>query len=266
MDLEPLVSVVIPVFNSEKSIIQTLSSVKEQTFGNIEIIVVNDGSTDASETKIKIFIAENPECTIHYYFQKNQGVSAARNVGLKNAKGKYIALLDSDDMWDKEKISKQVHIMEENEDIDLLATNRNGEFFKRFLNVAFERVNHISPKLLMLKNFLITPTVVLKKEILTAVGYFNEKLKYAEDYEFLIRCTKYSNCYLLNESLVTTGSGKPTFGHSGLSSQLWEMEKGELKALKLGLEMHLINKWEYYIISAFSFSKFLRRWVVTKTR
>lgn len=94
---EPLVSVIIPIYNTEKYITRAVNSVLGQTYQNFEIILVNDGSSDNSEDVCKQLVHE--EQKIRYLFQKNQGVSVARNYGLENAKGEYIFFLDSDDAW-----------------------------------------------------------------------------------------------------------------------------------------------------------------------
>ena len=106
-----LVSVVIPMFNSEKWIRQTLISVCEQDYTNLEIIVIDDGSSDGSSEIVKQIIAENSQLTIKLHSIENSGVSFARNLGISLSSGKLIALLDSDDLWDKTKLSQQVRFL-----------------------------------------------------------------------------------------------------------------------------------------------------------
>src|SRR5690606_37065268 len=110
---------------SGKTIQKTLQSVIDQSYGNFEILLIDDGSTDASKEAIDSFISHYPSMNITYIYQENKGASAARNVGLKNATGEYIALLDSDDVRAKDKISLQIKAFQQNPDIDFLATNRN---------------------------------------------------------------------------------------------------------------------------------------------
>ena len=224
------ISVVIPMYNAENTILTALNSIKNQTYKcNYQIIIVNDGSKDASKTIVENYIIRNPQMNITLVDQANGGVSKARNEGLRRAKGGYIALLDSDDEWLPKKIEKQMSIFEKNSDIDLLGTNRNNEHFKFFLGFKFNYLTKISSKLLLLKTFLVTPSVIFKKKILDNTGFFDEQQKFAEEGDYWIRICNKNNCYLVNESLVITGGGKPNFGFSGLSSNLWQMEKGELK-------------------------------------
>ncbi|MDE8332118.1 glycosyltransferase family 2 protein [Erysipelothrix rhusiopathiae] len=110
---ESLVSVIIPMYNAEESIKKTLDSILSQTYANIEIIVIDDLSTDNSKTVVEEYM----ECHDNILFlelQKKGGASIARNCGIKNAQGKYIAFLDADDTWKPEKLEKQIAYMENN--------------------------------------------------------------------------------------------------------------------------------------------------------
>lgn len=158
-----------------------------------------------------------------------------------------------------------MEVMNKSTSIYMLACNRNNEKFNYFFKYKFERLNKISIKLFLLKNFMITPTVVFRKEIINKVGYFNENLKYSEDFEYFMRIIANYNAYLLNESLVITGGGKPTFGHSGLSSNLFKMEQGELKTIYFAYKKKFINEFEFVSIYFFSLLKFLRRCFLTYT-
>lgn len=262
-----MISVVIPMYNASNTILSCVESVLNQSFkGDLEIIVVNDGSTDESLKILTNF------CDFHKLFnliilnKVNGGVSSARNMGIKKAQGKYIAFLDSDDRWETNKLEKQLEVFEENPDVDLLATNRNGEKIDSFFWLKFDRLTKIDSRLLLLKNFFSPPTVMMKREIVYHTGYFDEKQKYAEEGDFWIRICKENSCYLLNESLAITGEGKPYFGHSGLSSNLWEMEKGELKNIRTALRLKIINPVEYCFLSIFSVLKYFRRWIIVRLR
>ena len=259
------ISVVIPMYNSEKTILKALLSVVNQTYLPAEIIIVNDGSTDNSQKIVEEFIINNNKQYSFLLLNKsNGGVSSARNIGIKRATGEYIAFLDSDDRWLPEKLQKQMMFFRDNEDIDLLATNRNNEIVDSFMGIKFSTLTKISSKLLLFKNFLSPPTVVMKKSIVNEIGYFDENQRYAEEGDFWIRVCKDNNCYLLNESLAITGDGKPYFGHSGLSSNLLGMERGELKNLKTAYKLKIINFFEYLFLNIFSILKYFRRVLIVK--
>ncbi|GEL10374.1 Glycosyl transferase family 2 [Flavobacterium glycines] len=108
----PLVSVVIPTFNSEKYISDTIISVQNQSYQNWEIILVDDGSTDTTRTIITTFLTDK---RIQFYpLGKNSGTGVARNFGVTKAAGKYIAFLDADDLWKPEKLEKQIDFLKKN--------------------------------------------------------------------------------------------------------------------------------------------------------
>lgn len=108
---EKLVSVITPLYNAKAYIEKTIASVQAQTYGNWEMIVIDDGSTDGSAELVKKCMEKDER--IHLVSQKNSGVAAARNHGMKVAKGRYLAFLDSDDLWKPEKLSRQLAFMEE---------------------------------------------------------------------------------------------------------------------------------------------------------
>ncbi len=112
-DASPLVSVIIPCFNSEVNIAQTIASVSAQTMSDLEIIVVDDCSTDGSTRVVQSLLAS--ESRLRFFQQEfNQGVARARNKALSAARGRYIAYLDSDDLWNPEKLEHQIAFMSEN--------------------------------------------------------------------------------------------------------------------------------------------------------
>ena len=113
----PLVSIIIPVFNREKLVVNTLKSCSKQTYKNFEVICIDDHSTDNSKASIKSYI--NTDDRVKYYTNENtKGVSGARNTGLSVAKGSYIAFLDSDDQYKPEHLSIMVDILNKNSSID----------------------------------------------------------------------------------------------------------------------------------------------------
>ncbi|OIV43202.1 glycosyltransferase family 2 protein [Flavobacterium johnsoniae] len=263
---KPLVSIIIPVYNASNTILATLESVKNQSYKEFEVIIVNDGSKDDSQLIISEYIERNDHLNIKYISQLNQGVSKTRNEGMKHAKGDYIALLDSDDEWLPNKLERQIEILLDNPTIDFLGANRNGEHFKKFLNIHFQLVTKISAKNLLYKMFFITPTVIFKKNILNDVGFFDEYQNFSEDANYFIKIAISKQCYLLNESLVITGGGKTFFEERGLSSNLWEMQKGEFINLRYAYKCKLIDLFEYVLIFNFYCLKYARRVLLIKRR
>lgn len=114
--LSSLVSVIIPVYNSEKYLNETIQSVLNQTYKRLEIIAVDDGSTDRSSEIIKSFLP-----SVQYLYQKNQGMASARNCGIATATGDYFAFLDSDDLWVEDKITNQIAAFESERELDMVS-------------------------------------------------------------------------------------------------------------------------------------------------
>ena len=111
--LHPLVSVIIPTHNREQFLEEAINSVSEQTFNDLEILVIDDGSI---VNYAKTICSKYKNCT--YYYKENGGLSSARNFGISKAKGAYIAFLDDDDRWVLNKLEKQVQVLDEMNDID----------------------------------------------------------------------------------------------------------------------------------------------------
>ena len=111
--LEELISIIVPVYNSEKFIGDTIKTVEQQTYKNWELILVNDCSTDNSTSIIEEQIKKDNRIKL-INLQENSGAAIARNNGIEEAKGRYIAFLDADDFWDKEKLKEQISFMKEN--------------------------------------------------------------------------------------------------------------------------------------------------------
>ncbi len=258
------ISIIIPVYNAEKTIISTLNSVAYQSYKDFNIIIVNDGSKDSSIEIIENYIRIHSDLDIKIISQENQGVSKARNVGLKMACGDWIALLDSDDKWLANKLERQMQILVENPNIDFLGANRIGEYYSFFLNTKFGVLTRLRAKVLLFKNFFPTSTVIFKKSIIEEIGLFDENQKHCEDVNYFIKISNCKECYLLNEGLIMTGDGNIHYKEKGLSSNLWAMQKGELTNLNFAYNAKIITILDYFIILNFSFLKYLRRVLLVK--
>lgn len=255
------VSVVMPIYNNPEAVKAIKSILNQEGNINVEIIAVDDGSKDDTLQILRDFKEKEAVDNLKVISQKNQGPSKARNRGIKEATGKYIAFLDSDDIWDSKKLKTQLEIFKEDPSIKFISTTINGT-----------KVNGIGNKKditledLLFHNYFNTSTVILEKSVLEDIGLFNENQKYSEDYDLWIRIASKYKCLLLNESFVTYGGGKATFGVSGLSSKLWLMEKGELSNFKRAYENGVISAGKYYKASAYSFCKYIRRKIIVALR
>ena len=190
------VSVVIPAYNKADLTIKTVESVLRQTYGNVEIIVVDDGSTDDTKVKLQLFGDR-----INYIYKQNGGACSARNVGIKQATGEYIALIDCDDIIYPEKIAKSVECLEERDDYGFVYTG--AYFIDRDDNVISEygisnrpASGWIASKLI-LNNCICNSTVVVRKECFKEVGFFDEKIFIPGDWDMWLRLSeKYKAAYI----------------------------------------------------------------------
>lgn len=260
--MNPLVSVIIPAYNAEKTITDCLESVRQQTYKNIEIIVINDGSTDNTLSIVEQYKVLYNDFNLKIYTITNSGPASARNCGIDHANGEYIAFLDSDDRWISTKLEKQIKCLLNHPDIKMLGCNYSiGK--NKYSNKGGVRI--ISKDLLLFKNYFITPTIILSKNLLNDYRFENGR-KYSEDYRLWLQIAFAGHrCALLWESLVTL-CDKPMYGASGLSSKLWLMEKGELSNYEALYSGKLIPFWKYLAASIFSYSKYVKRLFVTFLR
>ncbi len=254
------------MFNAEKSIVNSLHSIKNQTSDeNFEVLVINDGSTDKSREFVEDFVTANPEMNIQLIHQKNGGVSKARNTGLKIAKGEFIAFLDSDDEWLPEKTEKQLgYLKNSGLNIDFIAALRNEEKIRFPYKVQENNLAEITLKKLLIKIAGQTSTAVFKRKVLENTGFFDENQRYSEDANYWMRISKNNKMFLLAENLVYTGSGKKSFGVSGLSANLKEMEKGIQKNIREMYSTKRINFIEYLFYFVISKLKYFVRPVRAK--
>ncbi|MGG3690175.1 glycosyltransferase family 2 protein [Caldifermentibacillus hisashii] len=198
-----LVSVIIPTYNRANLILQAVKSVLNQTYKNFEIIIVDDGSSDNTEDVINV-IHDNRIRYIKHAI--NKGASAARNTGIREAKGKYIAFQDSDDHWLPDKLEKQVKRIENTPDHvgavfgGYWIIGKGNE--KRYFPEQVIKDGNIFHTLLK-GNVVGMPVVMIKKICFDKVGYFNETLPALEDWELLLRISRDYEFLYINEPLVT---------------------------------------------------------------
>lgn len=180
-----------PVYNSAKYLTQAINSVITQTFIDWELIIINDASTDNSEELIKKFTDSRIKLIVN---KKNLGLSGARNVGLAQANGEYVAFLDSDDYWLPAKLEKQISFLDQHPEVGLCGTQAVafGDKQKPKTMHCFFNPNLLECLILFVNPF-ITSTVVLRRKILVDNGLFFD-LNYTptEDYEFWDRISRFA--------------------------------------------------------------------------
>lgn len=181
----PLISIITPVFNRESLIIECIRSVQQQTFKNYEHIIIDDKSTDNTVKNIEL-IAKNDTKILLMKSDENSGgkPGKVRNIGIRMAQGKYVAFLDSDDIWREDKLTLQIQYMT-SKDLDF-SYHPLGRFENSFEHQTsfWGRNCHEQDffRGLFRSNFIPTCSVMAKKKILEEVNLFNESLRYSEDY------------------------------------------------------------------------------------
>lgn len=259
-------SVIIPAYNSEKTIGKALDSLIRQTRIDLidEVIVVDDGSTDDTAKKVEMYQSRenNKEnragVLIKLLRQENAGPSAARNTGMKQAVAEYIAFLDADDEWVSDKLECQAEILKENPQIDLLCGGME-EGTLRILFCKYSTLYHLSLKEYCFKSVIFTSTVVIRKQRLSEVGYFDESMRYCEDMNYYQRFFQWNQIYYLPKKLVDYAKNRAYYGQSGLSSHLKEMHQGRRCNFGILRKEKRISTGFYILMVLFGEMKYVRR-------
>jgi glycosyltransferase involved in cell wall biosynthesis len=227
---KPLVSVIIPVYNRYKLAYEAVISVQNQTYDNTEIIIVDDGSNDNTE---KLSQIKN----IKYIKQKHTGFPGqVRNRGALDAKGDYLAFLDSDDLFLNEKLSRQVYFFNNHPDISICHTKEIWKRENRIISQArqkHKRQGNIFKDALV-KCIIGPSTVMIKKKLFFSSGMFNPGLEIAEDYELWLRICNNNEIGYIEDPLIIKRAGN----WNQLSWKYEQIEIFRINALLLNLENH----------------------------
>lgn len=241
-----MISVIIPSYNRAPFLKQAIRSVLDQDYfigntpGLFELLVVDDGSTDNTRDIVISFGDK-----VKYYSYEHRGVSIARNLGLDLAQGEYIAFLDSDDLWKKEKISAQMNFMKNFTEARVCYTEevwvRRGvvvnpkKKHKKYSGWIFDKVLPLC--------LLSLSSALFHKEIFDEIGRFDEELPACEDYDFGIRLSWKYPVYLLSKPLIIKRGGHP----GQLSQEFWGMDRFRVKALEKALRLDLTDRQEMLV-------------------
>jgi len=234
-----MISIIIPTYNRAPVLREAIHSVFNQDYfqgsapgKTYELIIVDDGSTDDTEQQ-----AEDLGDRLYYVRQQNRGVSAARNVGLDLAKGEYIAFLDSDDLWKREKLSVQMSLMEALPRTKLCYTDeiwmRKGVFVnpknrhRKYSGWIFDKVLPLC--------LLSLSSALFRREVFDEVGCFDESLPACEDYDLGIRLAHRYPIHFIDSFLIIKRGGHA----DQLSRKYWGMDRFRVKALEKALLLDL---------------------------
>src|SRR3990170_5564347 len=275
----PLVSIIVPMFNAELYIKEALDSIFNQTYQNIEIIAVDDGSTDGTSRIVKEYSERDNRCK--YIYLHNSGVSTARNNGILHATGEFITFFDADDIMLPHKIAVQVGFLINHPDLSIVLTDyhnftHHGDYeqthfmtcpqLSKLINIGPQKESIViepakARSILAVENFTIADSPLLRREVITQVGMFDTNLKACEDFEFTYRiATKYQigvlNCVGFKRRVHSTNMSN--ISHNTLPmlqnyiksrSKLLKAEQNDdiRNRLKLSLSNYHLGLSEYYI-------------------
>jgi glycosyltransferase involved in cell wall biosynthesis len=185
----PLISVVIPVFNGERTIKETIESVLRQTFADFEIIIINDGCQDAT---VEI-VSNIQDSRIQVYSYPNAGLAASRNRGINHASSEYIAFIDADDLWTPDKLEAQLNSLKANPDAAVAYSwtdyiDQSSQFLRRGSHITVN--GDIYPHLLVIDFLENGSNPLIRKQAFVEVGNFDESLTAAEDWDLLLRLAR----------------------------------------------------------------------------
>ena len=228
------VSVIIPTYNRSAFLKSALESVNSQSYPIKEILVIDDGSTDQTVENL----TPNFKSVI-FIRQENQGVSAARNTGIKKATGEWIALLDSDDLWTVGKIEKQIAHLRQNPKIKACHSGEEWVRNGKRVNIP-TRLNKSNDGLFSrsLDRCIICPSsILIHRSVFKKIGIFDEDLPLCEDYDFWIRLLLHYEIGLVKEALVIKQGG-----HSDqLSTSTWGLDRFRVQSLEKILASEPLN-------------------------
>jgi glycosyltransferase involved in cell wall biosynthesis len=199
-NMSPLISVIIPTYNREKLVGEAIASILTQRLQDFEILVIDDGSTDST-----LKVLSQLRYPIKVLKSNRNGPAKARNIGIQEARGDYIAFLDSDDLWEPNKLQRQLTYLRRFKHIPFVYTNvrfREKNQIKR--KTLFDDVvplrKHLLPALVS-GDAICTSTVMIKKQIFDEVGLFDERLKIHEDQDLWNRISSRYTLGHINEPL-----------------------------------------------------------------
>ena len=261
------VSVIIPVYNSGEEAYRAVRSIAHQTLLPLEVILIDDCSPKVDETRLwlsKIQDDFRDKFALKVLYQKeNKGPGEARNAGWDIARGKYVAFLDSDDVWHPQKMTIQYSFMIKHPGVGfschhlaVISTDQIQSFSSNSITITDKNFIKISPIRYLFKHYPIGGTSYVMAKNVSDIRFMPGK-RYSEDYLVWLKfCFKYGGILI---DKFMGASFKPFYGAGGLSQSLWNLEKGELENYRILYSKKMISFLTMTFASIFSFIKFLRR-------
>ncbi|KQC06106.1 MAG: hypothetical protein APR62_08395 [Smithella sp. SDB] len=217
-----LISVIIPAHNGEDYVAEAIDSVLAQEYKNTEIIAINDGSTDATEDVVRSY------AKVHYLYQPRQGASTARNSGIKISSGEFIAFLDADDIWTKNKLKIQMSQFLTNPELDMIFGHVE-QFYSPELAESLEGKIHLAESSMP---GYVPGTMLIKKTSFLKVGFFDDGYRIGEFIDWYMRAIDYGLKSFLTQEVVL----KRRIHNANTGIRDRDFRKDYLRVLKASLD------------------------------
>lgn len=254
----PKISVITPVYNGALFLEKAINSVLEQSYPAYEIIVIDDGSTDGSPV-----ILDRYEDKIIRKRIPNSGISKARNTGISLVTGDYVAFIDQDDIWFKNKLQRHAEAITKYPGVGFFCSDfitrkgPNARLFKHFSSlvnpypVNFDQPLETDPfELLLREHFVGGPSaVVIQKDLMDRVGFFNTKYVYTQDYDYFMRCALVTDFVILSEPLLYKRTHKDNFSSDAVRMYTEHRQLLKDTAAVRKRDIKQRNLWPVYQIS-----------------
>lgn len=253
----PLVSVVIPTYNYGHFVCEAIESALAQTYPHIEVIVVDDGSRDDTKKRLEQYGSK-----IRTVYQDNRGLSAARNTGIKEAKGVYIAFLDSDDIWIPKKIEQQIQAFEGKTSLGIvscsnLEINEKGDVLGEVLKQDFKNRKELIDNLILRNVISGGSNAVVRKDCFSKIGLFDETLNSSEDWDMWLRITYHYDVKIVEAPLVKVRVSPKSMSSAPNASR---MLQNELKVLDKYFSQNGMPQLQKLKAKALSYRYFCAAW------
>jgi teichuronic acid biosynthesis glycosyltransferase TuaG len=246
----PKISIIIPCYNSELFIDRAIKSVLSQTFSDWELLLIDDHSKDNTKKIIESYTQNDKRIKILQTKENSGGPALPKNIGVENARGKYIAFLDHDDEWLPEKLEKQLIVFENSKDEKLgivscgvKLINSSGKKFAVVINSN----KNIFPEILVRNPIFSNSSVLIKKEVIDTIGERDIELKYSEDYDYWLRVAGAGyNFFYISEPLL-----KYYFHDNNVTKNIGLSKKVENMETIFQKNIEVYKKYKYLYIGYF---------------
>jgi len=189
---QPLISVIVPAYNAEKYLAEALTSIINQDYDSLEIIVVDDGSTDGTAKAAAVFGTK-----VRYAYQENSGPPAARNKGLSMAQGTVIAFLDSDDLWSEKKIELQLKRLTNKPNVEIVIGHTQRLQLSESCDCDLEYAPFLNPQLM-----LSLGSAIIRKSVFDKVGFFDESMLFDDDIDWFLRAREKGIAFVIHNDVT----------------------------------------------------------------